>query len=53
MKIPIKNNNILYELYKKFLKEYQPYYNIFFLADLMHWIEDQTFINAEQIKNAP
>lgn len=41
-----------YILYKKFLKVYRPYYNIFFLADLMHWIkeESQAFISAQEIR---
>lgn len=47
---PIKNDYILYILYKNFLKKYRPYYNIFFLADLMHWIEEEIFLSAGQIK---
>jgi len=40
-----------YILYKNFLKKFKPYYNVFFLADLMHWIEDQSFLSADQIRN--
>ena len=39
-----------YILYKNFLKKFKPYYNVFFLADLMHWVGKATFLNAEQIK---
>lgn len=39
-----------YELYKKFLKKFKPYYNVFFLADLMHWVGEKKFVNAKLIK---
>lgn len=39
-----------YELHKIFLKNYKPYYNIFFLADLMHWVGEERFVSAELIR---
>lgn len=41
-----------YNLYKKFLKKFKPYYNVFFLANLIYWImrDDQVFLNTEEIK---
>jgi len=40
-----------YILYKNFLKVYRPFYNVFYLADLIHWMRnDQVFLSAEQIK---
>ncbi|MBU2579525.1 radical SAM protein [Patescibacteria group bacterium] len=39
-----------YELYKNFLKDYKPYYNIFFLADLMHWVGEKRFVGADLIR---
>lgn len=48
----LKNNNhILYEFYRDFLKKYQSYYNTFFLADLTHWMADQTFLESNKIKH--
>lgn len=39
-----------YNLYKKFLKEYQPFYNVFFLQDLIPWFYDSTLLDAHQIR---
>lgn len=40
-----------YTLYKSFLKQFRPYYNTFFLADLINWIreEEHSFLSAKQI----
>jgi len=46
----IKDDYALYTLYKNFLRKYRSHYNVFFLADLIHWIGDQTFLNAKQIR---
>lgn len=39
-----------YNLYKHFLKSYKDFYNIFFLADLMHWVGEEKFFSREEIK---
>lgn len=40
-----------YKIYKQYLKKYKPYYNNFYLADILVWFNKNRIINAEEIKN--